>query len=81
MGFPRNREGFLMLRLDWSASPAGIRVGSTPRVGTRGLTASNPKAPDQQRFSSLEESGRQLHTDATSLIHLMKTEELVMDNR
>jgi hypothetical protein len=37
------------------------------------LTASNPKAPDQQRFSSQEESGHQLHTDATSLIHLMKT--------
>jgi hypothetical protein len=98
MGFPRNREGFLMLRRvglqrvsrigpvtstppNCAGADSPRRVGSTPRVGTRGLTASNPKAPDQQRFSSLEESGRQLHTDATSLIHLMKTEELVMDNR
>src|SRR6476469_10120921 len=50
-------------------------VSAAPRLGTRGLTASNPKAPGRQRLSSQEASGHQLRTDATSQIHPMKTEE------
>jgi len=51
----------------------------TPGAGNARQAATEPKSPDQQQFSSRELAG-QPRSGAVSVIHLMKTEQLVVDN-
>jgi hypothetical protein len=49
-------------------------------TGNPRQAAKEPKASDQQQFSSRELAGHP-RSGAVSVIHLMKTAQLLMDNR